>query len=280
MRAPWKLGQEGLHGLLLFLVIRLILRSVSTCEPNAKGDVVRIRMFGLLGASVALGTLAIAALSTPAGAASPNEYGVSSAHAWQPGTTLNQLRTMASTGDITLVQAGGVVPATATPSGYTLLHPGYRRSDYIYDSDYIYQDDVYCNPTCVLKAETKVQEHQYVRGGASKYWDLQENAATSQNPGGLSWTYTAIYYCGVNIKGAADHTCGNGADASGTSAPMTPGENVGKKFENVSGNTVFPMVGISTHFNTGIVVTTKFRGYDTLNRATTTKLNTTSDNGS
>lgn len=245
---------------------------------------VRAAAGGLLATcALVIGLVAAPASASPAMVTpSGTEVGISSAVPWsgQGSPTLTQLRQREGSGQITLSMLGQASPATATPGGYTLLHPGVRRSDYVYDSDNIYQDDVYCNPNCTLKAETKVQEHQYVVGGASKYWQLQENAAESQNPGGLTWNYTAIYYCGVNISGGADHTCGNGADASGTSAPMTPGENVSKKFENVNGNTVFPMVGISTHFNTGIVVTTKFRDWDTLNRATTTKLNTSSGNGS
>lgn len=219
--------------------------------------------------------------STVAKTAQGTEVGISSAQPWsaQGNPTLSQLQRRANTGQITLSMVGQVAPATATPSGYSLVHPGYRRGDYIYDSDNVYQDDVSCSATCTLKAETRVQEHQYVVGTTSKYWRLQENAAQSQNPGGLTWRYTAVYYCGVNISGGADHICGNGADASGGDAPMTAGENVYKRFEQVNNNTVFPMVGISTHFSTGVVVTTKFRGWDTLNRASTTKLNSTSGNG-
>jgi hypothetical protein len=43
--------------------------------------------------------------------------------------TLTTLRNMAAAGRIALVIPGEVTPATDTPNGYKLIHPGYRRSD-------------------------------------------------------------------------------------------------------------------------------------------------------
>lgn len=178
-------------------------------------------------------------------------------------------------------------PATpsAVVSGYTLYNPGrisscFSNKCYVYDSDPHYMTLEHCTVNgCTLSAEVKAWEHEYIRGGSSKYWDLTENAATVENPGGQSWTYTAIYYCAVNVSGSPDHYCGNGADASGIEAPMTPGETVGKMFENVNNNTVYPMVGITVHYNVGVTINAPFRDWDTCNRATSTALCPTSGTG-
>jgi hypothetical protein len=238
----------------------------------------RLTMYCLLAAgSVAAGTM----YATPAASAAPKaspaleaptHVAVASLTPSAPG----QVRSFAE------VSAARQVDAPLdVASGYTLIHPGRTSSQlHVYDSDSVYFDDYRCTTTCVDEAELKVQEHQYIVGGSSKQWALQENAATMFNPGGETWTYTAIYYCAVNVGGSPDHYCGNGADASGTSAPMTPGENVYKTFEKVNGNIVYPMVGISAHFNTGDSVIAKFRGWDTCNKATTTMLCAGSGNGS
>lgn len=234
-------------------------------------------------ALIALGSAVVApTVAASAGPVGVTQVGVASTSALPEDVTLAQLHSMGASHSVTVFEAGAASPATGVPSGYQLLKLGVRRNDYIYDSNADTHSNYACPSNggkCTLEAQTSVQEHQYVRGGSSKYWELKENARTVQNPASISWRYSAIYYCGVNIPGGPDHTCGNGADASGTSAPMTPGENVAKRFENVNGNTVYPMVGISTHFSTGVTVTTKYRDWDTLNRSTTTKLNTTTGTG-
>jgi hypothetical protein len=193
--------------------------------------------------------------------------------------TLADLKRLAANGTVALTPASGVSLKTDTPDGYKLIHPGYRRRDYLYDSDWVYQDDVRCSPGCALKAETAVQLRESVEGLSSHFWHLQYNARNSQNPGHLTWQYRGKYYCGVN-KGGSDPECSQGASDSGSEASFDPGEVFGKTWGSKNSITVFPMVALSTHFNTGIVVTTKFRGYDTLSRSRTTRLNTHSGDGS
>lgn len=39
------------------------------------------------------------------------------------------------------------------PDGFKLIHPGYRRSSYTYDSDKVYQGSYHCTDTCRLLAQ-------------------------------------------------------------------------------------------------------------------------------
>lgn len=185
-----------------------------------------------------------------------------------------------SLADLASLQAAApaeVHPNTATPNGYELLDPGYRRSDYRYDSDTMYEAVYACGSSCTLEASTKSQFRETVTGGTSKKWQLTMTRSTDRNPAGLTWTYSSTYYCGVNISGGSDHTCGNGASAS--DASLDANKATTKDFEHVNNNTVFPMVSASTLFSTGAVSTNKFRGWDVLNRASSTKLNTSSGSG-
>lgn len=173
-----------------------------------------------------------------------------------------------------------VTPMTDTPDGYKLIHPGYRRSSYVYDSDWVYQGDYRCSGgQCILRAETRLKIHEYVYGGSSHYWSLRYDAQTVKNPGHLSWQFHDRYYCGVNVAHHSDPICTNGASASGKEYAFNPGESFRKTWGRTNSVTVFPMVTLSTHFSTGVVVTTKFRGWDTLSRTRTTRLNTTSGTG-
>jgi hypothetical protein len=173
-----------------------------------------------------------------------------------------------------------VIPMTDTPDGYKLIHPGYRRSNYVYDSDWVYQGDYRCSGgECSLQAETRLKIHEYVYGGSSHYWSLRYDAQTVKNPGHLSWQFHDRYYCGVNVAHHSDPICTNGASASGKEYAFNPGESFRKTWGRTNSITVFPMVALSTHFSTGVVVTTKFRGWDTLSRTRTTRLNTTSGTG-
>jgi hypothetical protein len=54
---------------------------------------------------------------------------------------------------------------------------------------------------------------------------------------------------------------------------------VNKPWGAPNGITVFPMVQATTIFSDGAEVTNKFRGWDTLSTASTTRLNTTSGTG-
>lgn len=52
----------------------------------------------------------------------------------------------------------GVTPLASTPDGFKLQHPGIRRSDYVYDSDTVYQGTYHCDHSnCKLMAEVTVQ---------------------------------------------------------------------------------------------------------------------------
>jgi len=171
-------------------------------------------------------------------------------------------------------------PATATPDGYLLIHPGYRRSDYVYDSDWVYQGAYHCqNDDCTLLAETRVRLHEYVYGGSSHTWRMTYYGEEYGNRGGLTWQYHIKYYCGVNVRNASDHICTNGASDSGVEVDYANGESFNKSWGTTNSITVFPMAALSTHFSNGTVVTTKFRGYDTLSRSSTTRLSTSSGTG-
>jgi hypothetical protein len=235
---------------------------------------------------VGLGSALLVTASTmaaaPSGAATPGQHvGVSSSKPFsaQGAHTLTALKQLAAQGKLSLSLPGQVSAQTSTPSGYHLEHPGYRRTNYTYDSDWVYHDDVYCSFTCVLKAETKVQLHEYLYGGSSHTWALTYNAQTVSDPAGITWQYHYRYYCGVNIANASDTICTNGASASGSEYAFSPGHVSYPTWGATNSITVFPMVALSTHFSTGIVVETKFRGYDTLSRSSTTRLNTSSGTG-
>lgn len=171
--------------------------------------------------------------------------------------------------------SGDFTTAESTPNGFSLRNPGIRRSDYIYDSDNVYQGSYDCSgSTCILKAQVKAQFHHYVNGGSSHTAQLTMYMTNYSNPGGLTWSYSSSYWCGVNVSGGNDTICTNGAAPSGAS--MSVNTVVNKPWGATNGITVFPMVQASTVFSNGVNVTTKFRGWDTLSRASTTKLKATS----
>lgn len=174
--------------------------------------------------------------------------------------------------------SGSVSPLTNTPDGFTLQHPGFRRSDYVYDSDTVYQGTYHCNSsTCTLMAEVTAQLHEVAIGGSSHTWQLTMNMNWYTNPGNYTWSYFATYWCGVNVSGGEDYLCTNGPATSNVS--MSVNDIVNKPWGATNNITVFPMVQASTQFSNGVKVTTKFRGWDTLSRASTTKLNTSSGTG-
>jgi hypothetical protein len=210
----------------------------------------------------------IAATSTPAGASQATDVVITSSSPLPLTAPASALSGAAS----------AVAPATSTPNGFKLIHPGYRRSNYVYDSDKAYQGSYRCvDDKCTLLAEVTVQLHEYVIGGTSHTWQLTANMKEYKNPGHLTWSYFATYYCGVNVAHGNDHECNNGAAPS--DAGMSVNDVVNKPWGKTNSITVFPMVAMSTQFSNGPKVTTKFRGYDTLSRARTTKLNTKSGTG-
>lgn len=172
----------------------------------------------------------------------------------------------------TVSSADTVSAATATPSGYKLIHPGYRRSDYVYDSDWIYHTLYVCNPVCTKRVQTRVLLHEVVIGGNSHYWTLRLRAQLMYTTAGYSWYFQFRYYCGVNVPNASDYECNNNASPSGTVVRYTDLDTFGKTWGSTNNITVFPMAGLSTHFSNGASVESKFRGYDTYSRASTTKL--------
>jgi hypothetical protein len=168
--------------------------------------------------------------------------------------------------------------ATDTPNGFILQHPGYRRSDYVYDSNKVYQGSYHCNGgECRLLAEVTVQLHEVAIGGSSHTWQLTINMKEYKNPGHIGWSYFATYWCGVNVKGGNDYECKNGAAPSDVN--MSHNTVVNKPWGKTNNITVFPMVQASTQFSNGPKVTTKFRGWDTLSRGRTTRLAARSGTG-
>jgi hypothetical protein len=174
---------------------------------------------------------------------------------------------------------GDVTPAASTPNGFKLQNPGIRRDDYVYDSDPVYQNAGDCGPIiCTAKAQVKVQFHQVVNGIDSHTWRLTMNMAEYSNPGNLTWTYSSTYWCGINIKLADDQLCDD-PGAAPSNETMSVNTVVNKPWGAPNGITVFPMVQATTIFSDGAEVTVKFRGWDTLSTARTTRLNTTSGTG-
>ena len=171
-----------------------------------------------------------------------------------------------------------VTANTDTPNGFILQHPGYRRSDYVYDSNKVYQGSYHCSGgECRLLGEVTVQLHEVAIGGSSHTWRLTMNMKQYKNPGGIRWSYFATYWCGVNVKGGNDYECKNGAAPSGGN--MSHNTVVNKPWGKTNNITVFPMVQASTQFSNGPKVTTKFRGWDTLSRVRTTRLAAKSGTG-
>jgi hypothetical protein len=210
--------------------------------------------------------VAVAPMSTAASA--PSLVGVSSADPLPDNVPAAQLAGART----------GVTADADTPDGFTLQHPGFRRSNYVYDSDTVYQGTYHCtDDACKLMAEVTVQLHEVAIGGTSHTWELTSNMKKYKNPGNYTWSYSATYWCGVNISGASDTICANGAAPSHVS--MSVNTVVNKPWGSKNGITVFPMVQASTLFSNGVHVTTKFRGWDTLSRARTTQLKATSGTG-
>ena len=163
--------------------------------------------------------------AAPAADAAPTHLFATSARPLADQFSPTTARTLSGRSSATIV----ITPMTDTPDGYKLIHPGYRRSSYVYDSDWVYQGDYRCsNGECILQAETRLKIHEYVYGGSSHYWSLRYDAQTVKNPGLLSWQFHDRYYCGVNVAHQSDPICTNGASASGTELAFSPGESIHK----------------------------------------------------
>ena len=183
--------------------------------------------------------------------------------------------------DIAITIAGSatlVAPMTATPSGYVLTNPGNRANDYTYNSSEMAFNTGPCNPNCTPTETVKTSMYQYVFGTNSKSWTIRANATTFLHTGSITWSSSALYYCGINISGATDKICeGGGASPSGVA--LTRNVNATKSFGAQDGKVVFPMVSISIYFSNGVSGTWKYRGWDTNVSSNNTKLAANSDTG-
>lgn len=251
----------------------MLMSELLTLVPNTGEGSAMLTRTILRASSVVCGLLLVAVgAGTTAGArAAPNGDGYvvgASSYAPLPATT--------SPSSVPNLDAEAT-PDTGTPDGFILQHPGTRRTDYVYDSDKVYQGSYHCEATCTLLAQVTVQLHEVAIGGSSHTWQLTMNMKEYSNPGHITWSYFATYWCGVNVKSGDDYECNNGAAPSNVS--MSPNSVVNKPWGRTNNITVFPMVQASTQFSNGPKDTTKFRGWDTLSRARTTKLNTSSGTG-
>lgn len=158
---------------------------------------------------------------------------------------------------------GATVRPLDVAGGYVLYNPGYKRSNYIYDSDWADAQQLRCNNAgCDVTDKWQTQVHEYVQGGPSKSWILTLNARRVSGSGSVYFDYW--YACAINVSFAPDHYCetGNGADPSPDSGPMNPGDQLHKYFErNDYSNVEYPMVGIGVHFSNSST-TNRHRGAD------------------
>lgn len=145
------------------------------------------------GASPTSGLVSTASVSP---SSSGTEVGVSAARPIESfaATSLADLQALADNGQLQLTRSGGqpagVAPSATVPSGYILQHPGYRKGDYLYDSDWVYQADEICDPDCRIRAETKVGVHEYVYGRSSHWWKLTYYGDEVSNNDGLTCNFT------------------------------------------------------------------------------------------
>ena len=200
------------------------------------------RTFGRLALVAALLIPLIAVSGGAANAASSRGYyvAVSGGHFVQGKTY--------SPDEVGQASGGGVTPMDVA-SGFILFDPGYRRSTYVYDSDWGDLTYLYCNGSCKVLEQWQSQVHLWVQGGTAKSWKITLNARH------ISGTYTAYfdywYACAINVSGSPDHYCAtsHGADVSPESGAMTPGDTLFRYFErNSYSNTEYGMVGITAHF--------------------------------
>jgi hypothetical protein len=165
----------------------------------------------------------------------------------------------------------------AVASGFVLFNPGFRRSDFVYDSDWGKAILVHCSGTCTAESTYETQLHQYLYGGSSKRWQLTLNIRYKSGTNASSFGYW--YGCAINVSGRADHYCLNGASASEVSGSIQPGGQLNRLFEDNSyPNKEYPMVGISVHWSGRASAENKDRGYDVCT-GDNTKLCTSSGTG-
>lgn len=196
--------------------------------------------------------------------------------------TLEQVRAMAARAQTTsAVHASrskkGVVTPYSVASGFVLYNPGYRRSDYVYDSDWGKITELACNGSCQVVSTYQTRIHEYIVGGSSRQWQI---TLYYQHLSGNYASYFSYWYaCAINVSGSPDHYCQNGADPSGTTGVANSGEVLYRYFEyNSYKNTEYPMVGLGVHWPQ-VSNQNDNRGWDVCTAATTTKLCTSSGTG-
>ena len=105
----------------------------------------------------------------------------------------------------------------------------------------------------------------------------------NKNPGGITWTLSSRWWCGINKAFETDPTCSTAAGAAPSDQPMSVNTNVYKPWgtgTSTNSITTYPLVAATTQFysSTGNPkVTANFRGWDTLSRSSTTMLDEDSD---
>ena len=154
-----------------------------------------------------------------------------------------------------------------------------KKTDYVYISGTVENDVYSCGNPCVLLIRVNGWLREEALGTNSHTWKLQQHYLEVKNPGGVSWTPLTEYWCGVNVSGGNDYECLESTGAAPSGVVMSENTDVYKPWGSTNGITVFPMVQASVVFNTGNTDTTKYRGWDTLSRANSTKLAATTGTG-
>ncbi len=173
---------------------------------------------------------------------------------------------------------GAIDGTDSVASGFVLYNPGYRRTDYVYDSDWGPATELYCSSTCTVISRYSTQVHQYVYGGYSKAWKLTMNVKYIAGEAAKSYDYW--YACAINVSASPDHYCVHEASPSGTTGTITyPSKDIIRYFEdNDYPNKEYPMVAIGVHWEHASTQN-KNRGYDVCASYSMTKLCTSSGTG-
>ncbi|MGC5167934.1 hypothetical protein [Luteimicrobium sp. DT211] len=197
------------------------------------------------------------------------------------------IASMEAAGELTVLDASdgaAIQPLSSTPDGFKLWNKGQRKSDYVYYSDwypFTVADCAENGTDCHTEARVDFQLKQTAIGGSSHAWELTLSSKTVSNVGGVTATKTSRYWCGVNVSGGSDTICdSSGAAPSGVD--MSVDTLVKKPWGSKNSITVFPMVKAQIIFYYGsqrFLGDFGFRGYDTLSRASTTKLASSSGTG-
>lgn len=173
-----------------------------------------------------------------------------------------------------------VVMAVDTPTGYIrITRTKGKTTDYLYQSDYVYQSIGPCqNGVCTATDTVQTYIKESVTGGSSKNWTMYVGMRNWLDTTATTWSSSVTYFCGVSVPGGRDYIC-EGGGASASNVAMNVNQNTVKTFPSTSGKIVFPMLSVSTLWTNGVVVTTKFRGWDVSVGTSSSKLAATSGDG-